>query len=120
MRPVLAMFQRFEKDADGNTCDAHTSCAAHGATLPVRNPVPLPAGDGGTYSWCQARRLATPALCGRACGRMMRSISIKRGHRVTEHQRGIVLRVFIARMRHDGCGGRAGRVEQLTGIEGAK
>ena len=32
---------------------------------------------------------------------MMRSISIKRGDRVTEHQRGIVLRVFIARMRHD-------------------
>ena len=24
----------------------------------------------------------------------------------------------IARMRHDGCGGRAGRVELLTGIEG--
>jgi hypothetical protein len=36
---------------------------------------------------------------------------------MTEHQRGIVLRVFISRMRHDGCGGRAGRVELLTGID---
>ena len=26
---------------------------------------------------------------------------------------------LIARARHDGCGGRAGRVELLTGIEGA-
>jgi hypothetical protein len=24
--------------------------------------------------------------------------------------------IIIARMRHDGCGGRAGRVELLTGI----
>jgi hypothetical protein len=26
---------------------------------------------------------------------------------------------ILWRMRHDGCGGRAGRVELLTGIEGA-
>ena len=25
---------------------------------------------------------------------------------------------IIARMRHDGCGGRAGKAELLTGIEG--
>jgi hypothetical protein len=31
----------------------------------------------------------------------------------------MTLRDIIARMRHDGCGGRAGRVELLTGIEGA-
>ena len=37
---------------------------------------------------------------------------------MSEHQRGMVLRVLIARMRHDGCGGRAGRVELLTGIDG--
>ena len=30
-----------------------------------------------------------------------------------------LLRVLLARARHDGCGGRAGRVELLTGIEGA-
>ena len=29
------------------------------------------------------------------------------------------IRDIIARMRHDGCGGRAGKVELLTGIEGA-
>ena len=29
------------------------------------------------------------------------------------------IRDLIARMRHDGCGGRAGQVELLTGIEGA-
>ena len=29
------------------------------------------------------------------------------------------IRDIIARMRHDGCGGRAGKVELLTDIEGA-
>lgn len=33
-------------------------------------------------------------------------------------QRDMPLRVLLARMRHDGCGGRAGRVELLTGIDG--
>ena len=32
--------------------------------------------------------------------------------------RGRTLRQVLARMRHDGCGGRAGRAELLTGIEG--
>ena len=31
----------------------------------------------------------------------------------------MLIRDIIARMRHDGCGGRAGKVELLTGIEGA-
>jgi hypothetical protein len=31
----------------------------------------------------------------------------------------VLIRDIIARMRHDGCGGRAGKVELLTGIEGA-
>ena len=30
----------------------------------------------------------------------------------------MLIRDVIARMRHDGCGGRAGRVELLTGIKG--
>jgi hypothetical protein len=30
----------------------------------------------------------------------------------------MLLRDIIARMRHDGCGGRAGRAELLTDIEG--
>jgi hypothetical protein len=29
-----------------------------------------------------------------------------------------LLREILDRMRHDGCGGRAGRAELLTGIEG--
>jgi hypothetical protein len=28
------------------------------------------------------------------------------------------IRDILARMRHDGCGGRAGKAELLTGIEG--
>ena len=31
----------------------------------------------------------------------------------------MLIRDIIARMRHDGCGGRTGKVELLTGIEGA-
>jgi hypothetical protein len=30
----------------------------------------------------------------------------------------MLIRDIIARMRHDGCGGRAGKAELLTGIEG--
>jgi hypothetical protein len=33
-------------------------------------------------------------------------------------QRDLPIRAILARMRHDGCGGRAGKVELLTGIEG--
>jgi hypothetical protein len=35
------------------------------------------------------------------------------------HSRAMQIRDIIARMRHDGCGGRAGKVELITGIEGA-
>jgi hypothetical protein len=31
----------------------------------------------------------------------------------------MLIRDIIARLRHDGCGGRAGKVELLTGIEGS-
>jgi hypothetical protein len=34
-------------------------------------------------------------------------------------QRDMLIRDIIKRMRHDGCGGRPGKVELLTGIEGA-
>jgi hypothetical protein len=37
---------------------------------------------------------------------------------MSERRGGIVLRVLISRMRHDGCGGRAGRAELVTGVEG--
>jgi hypothetical protein len=36
----------------------------------------------------------------------------------SERQRATPLRVLIACMRHDGSGGRPGRVELLTGIDG--
>jgi hypothetical protein len=34
-------------------------------------------------------------------------------------RREMPLRVLLARMRHDGCGGIAGKAELLTGIESA-
>ena len=34
-------------------------------------------------------------------------------------QRDLPLRDILDRARHDGCGGRPGRVELLTGIKGA-
>ena len=37
---------------------------------------------------------------------------------VTAPRRGIVLRVLLNRMRHDGCGGRPSGAELLTGIDG--
>ena len=37
---------------------------------------------------------------------------------VTAGQRNMPLRDFIARARHDGCGGRAVKAELLTGVEG--
>jgi hypothetical protein len=37
---------------------------------------------------------------------------------INDRRRGIVLRVLLSCMRHDGCGGRAGRAELLTGIDG--
>jgi hypothetical protein len=33
-------------------------------------------------------------------------------------QRGMTIRAILDRMRHDGCGGRAGKAELITGIEG--
>ena len=41
------------------------------------------------------------------------------GDALNAAQRDLPLRDIIARMRHDGCGGRAGKVELLTGVEGA-
>jgi hypothetical protein len=34
-------------------------------------------------------------------------------------QRDVLIRDILDRMRHDGCGGRAGRMELLTGIDGS-
>jgi hypothetical protein len=43
---------------------------------------------------------------------------VRKGPHVRFAQRDMLLREIIKRMRHDGCGGRAGKVELLTGIEG--
>ncbi len=37
---------------------------------------------------------------------------------VTDRQRGMVLLVLLARMRHEGCGGHPAKAELVTGIEG--
>jgi hypothetical protein len=51
------------------------------------------------------------------CARSFKDRMLNESH-MTEGQRGMVLRVLLSRMRHDGCGGRAARAELLTGIEG--
>jgi hypothetical protein len=50
------------------------------------------------------------------CDRCGKDSMLNEAH-MSPHQRGMALRV-LARMRQDGCGGRAGRAELLTGIEG--
>ena len=37
---------------------------------------------------------------------------------MSESRRGLALHVLISRIHHDGCGGRVGRAELLSGIEG--
>ena len=52
------------------------------------------------------------------CDRCGKATMMNEAH--TNERRGVMpLRVLLARARHDGCGGRAGRVELLTGIDGA-
>jgi hypothetical protein len=51
------------------------------------------------------------------CDRCGKATMLNEAH--TGVRRGsLTLRVLIARMRHDGCGGRAGRVELLSGSDG--
>jgi hypothetical protein len=38
---------------------------------------------------------------------------------ISETQRAMLIRDIITKMRHEGCGGRAGKAELITGIEGA-
>ena len=51
------------------------------------------------------------------CDRCGKTVMHPEAH-MSDRQRGIVLRVLLSRMRHDGCGGRAARAELLTGVEG--
>jgi hypothetical protein len=51
------------------------------------------------------------------CDRCGKVSMLNEAH-TTGRRREIPVRVLLSRMRHDGCGGRAGRVELLTGIDG--
>jgi hypothetical protein len=51
------------------------------------------------------------------CERCGKDTMLDEAH-MSEHRRGMVLRVLISRMRHEDCGGHAGRVELLSNIEG--
>jgi hypothetical protein len=52
------------------------------------------------------------------CDRCGKVSMLNEAH-TTGRRREMPLRDLIARMRHDGCGGIAGKAELLTGIEGA-
>jgi hypothetical protein len=51
------------------------------------------------------------------CDRCFKDRMLIESH-ASERQRNMTLRVLLARMRHDGCGGRAGYVELISGIDG--
>jgi hypothetical protein len=51
------------------------------------------------------------------CDRCGKATMLNEAH-TTERRGKMVLRVLISRMRHEGCGGGAGKVELLTGIDG--
>jgi hypothetical protein len=51
------------------------------------------------------------------CDRCGKAVMINEAHS-NQRQRALPLRDFLARMRHNGCGGRAAKVELLTGVEG--
>jgi hypothetical protein len=52
------------------------------------------------------------------CDRCGKVTMLNEAH-TSGRRREISLRALLARMRHDGCGGRPGRAELLTGIERA-
>ena len=51
------------------------------------------------------------------CDRCGKDRMLNEAH-APERQRDMPIRVLLARARHDGCGGRAARVELMTGIDG--
>ena len=51
------------------------------------------------------------------CDRCGKPTMINEAH-CNQRQRALPLRDFLARMRHDGCGGLAAKAELLTGIAG--
>ena len=53
-----------------------------------------------------------PCNAGSCCGKTQ---TVNQIH--VPHDR-LLIRQILARMRHDGCGGRAAKAELLTGVEG--
>jgi hypothetical protein len=51
------------------------------------------------------------------CERCGKVVMLNESHAATK-LRGRLLADILRRMRHDGCGGRAGRAELMTGIDG--
>jgi hypothetical protein len=51
------------------------------------------------------------------CDRCGKTTMLNEAH-TGQRRASLTLRVLIARMRHEGCGGGAGKVELLTGIDG--
>ena len=52
------------------------------------------------------------------CGRCGKVTMLNEAH-TSSRRRDLPIRDLLAKLRHEGCGGRAGRAELLTGIEGA-
>jgi hypothetical protein len=106
--------------------DSH-HCCRHPLAVQVvlerrQSPAPLP------VLWHQATAAAREALdlpfrafpswflrieCER-CGKIIMHNEVH----MPDRQPGMVLRVLLSRMRHEGCGGRAATAELMTGIEG--
>ena len=87
-------------------------------------PVPRGTGAATAPTRCRPARKPWTSRSGRSrrgsCGSPATGCGQQRMFSETHSaQRDMLIRDIIARMRHDGCGGRAGKVELLTGIEGA-
>lgn len=85
-----------------------SSCAS-----PVNCCGSTPATGGHAYSSCATTNRFVRATCDhRFKDRMLNETH------ASDRQRETPLRVLLSRMRHDGCGGRTGRVELMTGVDG--
>ena len=85
----------------------------HGSGAPTA-PIPLPSAEEAL-----ARPLwAFPSWFLRIeCDRCGKATMLNEAH-TGQRRASLTLRILIARMRHEGCGGGAGKVELLTGIDG--
>ena len=66
--------------------------------------------------WTNPSPRFRPGSCVFTCERCGRERMVNEAHSSTG--RSMLIRDIIAKMRHDGCGGMAEKVELLSGIEG--